>query len=99
MKSIESRLARLESVQADPFSDVLSWIAQKKRYCDLTETERERYAQYQGVDRQSMEEVLNAVIGSLADPLERRKQKPTASEFNKIKDQLENQIQINERNE
>ena len=99
MRSIESRLARLENLRADPFSDVLSWIAQKKRYCDLTDTERDRYALYHGVNRQAMEDVLIAVKGSLDDPLERRKLKPTTSELNQIIDQLESQILNYERND
>ena len=99
MRSIESRLVRLESVRADPFSDVVSWIANQRRYNDLNDTERDRYALYHGVNRQAMEEVLIAVKGSLDNPLERRKPKPTPSELNQIIDLLESQILQNERNE
>ena len=60
MRSIESRLVRLERVRADPFTDVLSWIAAHRLYSDLTEAERERYAQYQGVNRQAIEDCLLA---------------------------------------
>lgn len=99
MRSMESRLARLERVRADPFSDVRSWIGQGRRYSDLTEPERERYAQYRGVDRQAMEECLLAVVGNLNDPLEERQPKPHQAELNSIINLLEIQILQNERND
>lgn len=89
MRSIESRLIRLERVRADPFTDVLSWIAAHRRYSDLSEAERDRYAQYHGVDRQAMEECLIAVLGSLDEPLEKKKSEPTKAELNSIINQLE----------
>lgn len=99
MKSIESRLVRLERVRADPFTDVLSWIAAHRLYSDLTEAERDRYAQYQGVNRQAIEDCLLAALGSLDDPLSKRTPKPSQQELNSIIDLLEIQILQNERND
>ena len=99
VKSIESRLDRLEKTKSDPFLDVRQWIADKRCYSDLSPSERERYALYLGVDRQAMEDVLLAATGSLNDPLEKRSPKPTAAKINSIIDQLEIQILQNERND
>ena len=99
MRSIESRLVRLERFRADQFSDVMSWIAAHWLDSDLSEAERDRYAQYQGVNRQAIEDCLLAAVGSLDDPLEKRTSKPTQSELNSIIDLLEIQILQNERND
>lgn len=92
MKSIEARLARLESKKIDAFSDVQAWIASGRLYNELSEAERVRYAEYLGVDCEAMEAVEQAVNGTLCFQLENRKPKSTAADLKRIAAEIEKEM-------
>ncbi len=90
MKSYTRRLERLEAPNRQPFPDVLALVAAGCRYADLTDNQRERYAEYWGVARDALEEVETAVVGSLDFPLERKEPQELKTVIADLEDQILN---------
>ena len=93
MKGYNRRLEKLEATAPKAFPDVLALIAEGKRYSDLTDAERERYAEYRGFPRKVLEEVEAAVFGGLDFGLQRRTPRPTPEELNQIIAEVETAVQ------
>lgn len=86
MRSVESRLRKLENVKSREFSDVLSLIREGRYYDELDDRQKDRYFQYHGQDRCSVEKVRAQICGYYnEDPLhfklEYKKRPPTRAEF------------------
>ena len=86
MRSVDSRLKKLENVKSRAFSDVLSLIREGRYYDELDDHQKDRYFQYHGHDRKATEEVYTMICSSFdRDPLhfklEYKKRPPTRAEF------------------
>lgn len=87
MINIDRRLIKLETAN-QLFADVEKMIDSGRRYLDINEKERERYALYWGTDCAALEDVERAVRGSLDFPLERRGRKTPQKELQAIIDEI-----------
>lgn len=89
--SIKSRLAKLQR-EEDSFPDVLRWIAERRFYDELADTERARYAAYWNTTPRVLEELELAATSTLHKPLERRPKPPTQEEHREIIKELERMV-------
>lgn len=88
---IKSRLAKLQR-KGDSFPDVLRWIAERRFYDELADTECARYAAYWNTTPPVLEELELAATGTLHKPLERRPKPPTQEESAEIIEELERMV-------
>lgn len=87
---IEARLARLEKAHSkNNYSDVLALIRQGVFYDELTEEQRQRYAEYRGTTMECIETVETAVCGCLHFLIE---QKPTPGNIEEISAETEKRL-------
>ena len=92
MRNIERRLTRLEIQKGEQYSDVLALIKKGKYYDELTEAERERYAQYyySGNVTAKTIKTMHEMMGiSLHFKLERKPKPPTPEEMEQRRREIE----------
>lgn len=88
MPNIKRRLNRLEAQHNNGFADVLSWIREGRFYDELSDSEKNRYCLYCGIDRMGLEQVEDYFNG-LHFQLERNPAPPTPTQHAETVKKLE----------
>ena len=86
------RLKRIQQEAPQEDFRILELIKKGAFYDELTDEEKESYAQHWKTDRETLESVNNAVIGSLHFPLERRRPPRNREELERRILEVENMI-------